>query len=292
MTRAAPLVTIGIPFFDEGRYLGDAVRSALAQTFTDFELLLVDDGSTDGSLEIARTFRDQRVRILSDGTRRRLPARLNEIVARARGSYVARMDADDVMHPCRLARELDVLQGDPRCDAVGTWAVLVDEAERPFAVLESSELPPSRATALERGIMAHATMLASRSWLMANRYDETLSRAEDRDLWCRTAEAARFEVVPECLYVVRLTPSDARFAGDYVVAQRENRRLYTKYGPAALGHLRTARLLLLSHAKTLAMLGALRAGLGDRVIHRRGRPPSARERALAEEALSAARQRA
>jgi glycosyltransferase involved in cell wall biosynthesis len=93
------LVTVGIPFYNEERYLADAIRSILAQSFSDFELVLVDDGSTDASRAIAQGFRDDRIRVLGDSRRRLLPARLNEIVANAKGALVARMDADDVSHP-------------------------------------------------------------------------------------------------------------------------------------------------------------------------------------------------
>ena len=67
-----PLVTVGLPFFDEQRHLGDAIRSVLAQSVTDFELLLVDDGSRDDSLAIARSFTDSRIRVIADGKRRHL----------------------------------------------------------------------------------------------------------------------------------------------------------------------------------------------------------------------------
>ena len=96
-------VTVGLPFFNARRTLEAAIRSVFAQTFPHWELLLVDDGSTDGSLEIARSVRDHRVRVFSDGKNRRLATRLNEIATEARAPLLARMDADDLMHPERLA---------------------------------------------------------------------------------------------------------------------------------------------------------------------------------------------
>jgi glycosyltransferase involved in cell wall biosynthesis len=282
-------VTVGLPFHDEARWLGDAIRSVLAQTMTDLELLLVDDGSTDGSLEIARSFTDPRIVVISDGERRHLPARLNEIVGLARADLVARMDADDVSHPARLERELAVLDADPECDAVGTWAVMVDDDERPFGLIEATPLPTTRGVALERGVMPHATMLARREWLLANPYDETLTRAEDRDLWCRTAESSKFRVVPEALYVVRTSAEDASFVPSYVIAQRQNREIVCRYGPGSLGLAWTGRAWLASHAKALTMRAAARVGLAGRIVRRRGRAPSEDERAMAAEALRMAR---
>ena len=287
-----PRVTVGLPFFDEQRHLGDAIQSVLAQSFRDFELLLVDDGSRDASLSIARSFADPRIRVIADGTRRHLPARLNEIVRQARAPYIARMDADDVMHPTRLARQLAILEASPSCDLVGTWAALVDGRGLVFAVIESGPLPPSPRAALVHGILSHATVVGRRAWFEANPYDETLTRAEDRDLWCRSATTAHFAVVPECLYVVRVDADKETFLKSYVEGQRQNRIIFRKYGPAIVGRLESSRLIALTHAKTLVMKVLMRAGLAERLLERRGRPPTARELALAHEALAAAAQRA
>jgi glycosyltransferase involved in cell wall biosynthesis len=291
MSERAPPVTVAIPFFDEERLLGDAIRSVLAQTERDFELLLVDDGSRDESLAVARSFRDPRITVFSDGERRHLPARLNEIAKRARGELVARMDADDVAHPDRLRAELEVLRGDPSIDAVGTWAGLVDGSGEPFAVAESASLPATAQTALERGVLAHASMVARRRWLLAHPYDEALTRTEDRDLWCRTVRTSKFAVVPRPFYVVRLA-EDAGSVAAYVEAQRQNRVILRKHGPSIVGWRRTARLVAAAHAKAVVMRAAGATGMVRRLIRRRGRPPTEEERATILEALAAAAQRA
>jgi glycosyltransferase involved in cell wall biosynthesis len=287
-----PRVTVGLPFFNEQRYLGDAIRSVLAQTFADFELLLVDDGSQDDSLAVARSFSDSRIRVLADGQRRHLPARLNQIVREARAPFVARMDADDLVHPTRLARQLAVLGADPCCDVVGTWAVLVDARRRVFAVSETAPLPPTPRQALVHGIVPHATVLGRRAWFVANPYDEMLTRAEDRDLWCRSVTSTRFCVVPECLYVVRVDIEKPTFLTSYVESQRQNCRIYARYGPAAVGRAETLALIASARAKSLAMIALDRLGLAERIVARRGRPPMPEEVTLAQEAFAAAAQRA
>jgi glycosyltransferase involved in cell wall biosynthesis len=286
-----PLVTVGLPFFDEQAHLGDAIQSVLRQSFTDFELLLVDDGSRDDSLAVARSFRDPRIQVIADGERRHLPARLNEIVRRARGKYVARMDADDVMHPTKLTRQLSVLDARPSCDVVGTWAALADGEGRPFAVIESAMPPLEPRSVLLRGAFAHPTVIGRRSWFLANAYDEALTRAEDRDLWCRTASTGHFALLPECLYVFRVDVDKRSFLSSYVEGQRQNRLIFEKYGPALVGRLETSRLIALTYAKTVVMKGLMRAGVAERLIRRRGRPPTAGELALAREALAVAAQR-
>src|SRR3954468_15780628 len=109
MVMASPRVTIGLPFVNSGETLPNAIRSVFAQTYDDWELILCDDGSTDISLEIARSVRDARVRVLSDGKNVGLPCRLNQIAAVARGEMLARMDADDLMHPNRIAAQVALL---------------------------------------------------------------------------------------------------------------------------------------------------------------------------------------
>jgi glycosyltransferase involved in cell wall biosynthesis len=284
------LVTVGLPFFDEERHLGDAIQSVLAQTFTDFELLLLDDGSLDGSLDVARSFRDPRITLIADGARRGLPARLNEIVRRAQSPYVARMDADDVMHPTRLARQLEVFEAQPAADVVGTWAALVAGTGEPFAAIEPP--PPTPSNALRYGVLAHPTILARRSWFIANPYDATLTRTEDRDLWCRTVSTSTFITVPECLYVFRVDIEKRSFVASYLEGQRQNRAIFRKYGPLIVGRWETTRLIAAAHAKSIVMRTVALAGLADRLIRRRGRPLTERERVLAREALAAGAQRA
>jgi glycosyltransferase involved in cell wall biosynthesis len=287
-----PAVTIAIPFHDEHRRLPGAIASVLAQSFTDFELLLVDDGSRDDSLAIARRVRDPRVTVITDGRRVHLAARLNEVARRARAPLVARMDADDVCHPERLARQIARLRDDPSCDAVGTWAALVDDHDVLLGISESADLPASPRVALERGLLAHATMVARREWLLANPYDERLTRAEDRDLWCRTVRTARFGVIREPLYVVRIEMREAEFVRKYVESQRQNRELFSRYGPAMVGSGRALRLRALSHAKSVVFRTAVATGLAARLVRRRGRPPTVAERRLVDEALRSSVQRA
>ncbi|MBX3233258.1 MAG: glycosyltransferase family 2 protein [Labilithrix sp.] len=285
----APLLSVGIPFLDEERLLAAAIRSVLAQTMSDFELLVIDDGSTDRSLEIARGFADPRIIVRSDGRRRHLATRLNEVTRHARGRYVARMDADDVAHPRRFEEQLRLLERDPACDAVGTWAGMIDEHAEPLAIIEASEhgLTPRRV--LEHGVMPHPTLLARREWFLAHPYDETLTRTEDRELWCRTAARTRFAIVPSPLYVLRVRPTEPSFVSDYVETQRQNCVLFRRYGPQMIGRTGTARAWLSAHGKSLVTRAAVALGAGDRLVRRRGRAPTAPERALIDEAVAAAR---
>ena len=269
MTR----ITVAIAFHDDDAHLAAAVRSILAQSFVDLEVLLLDDGSTDRSVTVARTFvHDPRVRVLVDGERRHLAARLNQALSIAKGELFARMDADDVSAPERLARQVAALDASPALDAVGTWAAMVDANEEAFGVIEAATEAPSSRSILERGLVAHATLLARTEWLRAQRYDESLHRAEDRDLWCRVGPAGRIGVVPELLYVVRIEPGRPAFLDDYRTGQRDLRRVILRHGPSAFlaaKSLAKEQIFRLGHA----------VGLGERLVRRRGRPITATESA-------------
>ncbi len=285
-----PRVTVGLAFLNEERHLAAAIRSVLGQTVEDLELILIDDGSSDGSLGMARMFaaEDARVRVVSDGARRGLPSRLNEIGRLARAPFVARMDGDDVMHPERLGAQLSRLGKDDRLDAVGTWAALVDESSRVFGIMASPEPSGLGCEILARGVFAHATMTARAAWVRANPYDEALTRAEDRDLWCRVGGTSRLSVVPDVLYVVRVSPDDTRFLPDYLAGQAQYRSVVLRHGPALAGWRTTARLVISSQAKSVAMRVLHAVGLSSSVVERRGRPPTEPELARAREALAQA----
>src|SRR5687768_7329955 len=107
-----PLVTIGLPFLNPGHRFEYALKSVFAQSFKDWELLLVDDGSTDQSLSIAERVNDPRVKYIHDGNNRGLPCRLNQITESASGRILIRMDADDLMHPTRVERLVHCLLED------------------------------------------------------------------------------------------------------------------------------------------------------------------------------------
>ncbi len=123
-----PEVTIAIPFYNAEAYFEMAILSVLSQTFVDFTLLLIDDGSTDSSLKIAEKYlSDKRVKIISDGKNINLGNRLNSIPAMTETTFLARMDADDIMHPQRIEKQINILKNNPEIDVLGTNAYSIDE---------------------------------------------------------------------------------------------------------------------------------------------------------------------
>lgn len=266
----APLVSIGIPFFNPGPFLVDAVRSVFAQTYSNWELILVDDGSQDGSLEIAQRINDPRVRVLSDGKNLGLVARLNQIAQEAKGEYLARMDADDLMHPERIARQVAFLQANPEVDLVDTGAIILHREGRLLGTRGLKPGLPSPRELLTWGGFLHASILAKRDWFLRHPYDPTYRRAEDRELFARVFMRTRFAHIPEPLYFYR-------FAGNvrlkaYLESYRSERKVLIKYGPEVVGYPLTLYLYVRSLVKSAVLLGLTAVGK-EQLAQRRAYKP-------------------
>ena len=122
------MITVGIPFHNDSLYLDQSIRSVFTQPYNNWCLILIDDGSTDGSLEIAKRYaKDPRVTIVSDGSNKKLAKRLNQIIDLAKTKYIARMDADDIMHTSRLEEQFEIMELNPDIDVLGSNAISIDE---------------------------------------------------------------------------------------------------------------------------------------------------------------------
>lgn len=209
--KALPLVTIAIPFYNNEHELPNAIRSILCQTFDDWELILIDDGSSDGSLKIAKSINDPRVMVISDGVNKKLPARLNQIVDLAKGEYIARMDADDLCSPDRIQKQLEVFRQDPSLDVVGTGVIFLDDDNVPMGKSIVKILHDEICATPHRLFrLCHASILARRSWYLQNRYDERARLVEDYKLWLESYEKSKFRNVPDFLYYYRSESSFSR----------------------------------------------------------------------------------
>ena len=133
-----PLVSIGLTFYNNARTLPDAIRSVFAQTLQDWELIIIDDHSTDGSLALCESIRDPRVRVYTDTERKGFVYQLNRMTALARGNYYARMDADDLMHPERLQRQIAYLEANRDIDLVDTSMYSMDQQCRAVGIREAA----------------------------------------------------------------------------------------------------------------------------------------------------------
>jgi len=195
-----PLVSIGMPVRNCERTLAFAIRSILWQTYSNWELLLIDDGSSDATLRIARSFADVRIKIWADGTPRGLPDRLNQAIELAQGEYFARMDGDDVAYPERIERQVNYLQQHPDIDLVGAWVIVFGSDGTPLGKRVSPETYTAICARPFAGFpIAHPTYMGRLEWFRRYRYRNEAIRCEDQDLLLRSYRFSRFANVPEIL---------------------------------------------------------------------------------------------
>ena len=181
-------VTVLMTVYNNAKYLREAVESILAQTFRDFEFLIIDDGSRDDSVEIIRGFNDRRIRLIVQEKNGGQTQTLNLGLKLARGRYIARMDADDIALPERLEKQFAFAQSaGPDFAAVGTGFVFVDSLARP---IYSPQLALERADMIWRLLftspLAHPSVLmAKEAVLGVGGYDTTFRYMQDQILWIR-----------------------------------------------------------------------------------------------------------
>lgn len=259
-----PLVTVGLSCFNEEAFVVHAVSSILAQTFEDWELIAIDDGSSDATADLLRKIRDPRVRVIVDGRHKGLAARLNEIAALAVGRYVARMDGDDVSHPRRLERQVDYLDAHPEIDVLGTGMAIIDRRGQ----VSGLRLLPEDAFASEEPLIAHATICCRKDWIRSHPYNERNPRCEDWELW-RSARRVAGRNLREPLYFYR--EFDSFRLGKYLGRQARMMKSHVREGKL--------KRLASSLFRSAVYSGAALAGLTETLIARRSAPLSQKERA-------------
>ena len=193
-----PYVTIAIPFYNSESFLEYAVLSVINQTYTDWELLLIDDGSTDSSLKIAKRYQSNKIRVISDGMNKGLVFRLNQSVELAQCTYYARMDADDIMHIDRIKTQIEFMTNHPDVDVVGSDIYTIDDKNNIIACATKGHIPytPIRS-------FSHPTIMGKTDWFRNNRYDSNYIRCEDSELWLRTYRYSVFRNITTPLLFYR-----------------------------------------------------------------------------------------
>ena len=205
-----PEITVLLPVRDGARTLALAMLSVLQQSFGDFELLLLDDGSADASPDIALGFGDPRVRLLRDGLKQGLAARLNQGIDAATGRYIARMDADDVCFPDRFARQVARLSAEAALDLVACRTLVFDDATGAATGLAPYRLSHEALCAQPWNgfYLVHPGWMGRADWFRRYRYRiPEVMRAEDQDLLLRAYPDSRYAVIDEILLGYRMGPT-------------------------------------------------------------------------------------
>lgn len=267
-----PVITVGLPVARETEaYVEQAIRSVLNQSFGDWELVIVADGSTPAMVRFLRTFTDPRIRVLTHETSAGLAARLNEIASVARGEFLARFDADDIMIPTRLAHQLKVLH-DSGADVISGRAVIIDESGTPVAATPAvTERVPVESMFASTPLI-HPTVFARTEWFRAHPYDASLLRCQDKALWITSAVDSIFFRDAERVLFYRVASDLDPLK--YARSARFERVIVRRLGPAIIGRRATLAVTARGWIKEKIVRFASMIGRGDAVMRRRYSPLS------------------
>ncbi len=200
MSSNTPLVSIGMSIRNCESTLGAALQSVVQQTYPHWELWLLNDGSTDGTLNVALQFSDPRIRLMTDCKNMGLAARLNQATGLAQGRYFARMDGDDICYPERFERQVAMLESRPDIDLLGSGAIVFTGSGQAMGRLP---LRLEHAEICRRPwagfYLAHPTWMGRTEWFKKHPYRQDALRAEDQDLLLRTYRYSHFATLPDIL---------------------------------------------------------------------------------------------
>ena len=189
MHMKLPEISIILPIHNAAKYLKDCIDSIINQSFTNFELLAIDDGSTDNSTQILESYSDNRINIHSKS--HNFISSLNWGIRNAKGKYLARMDADDIMHIDRLRIQYNIMQSDPRIDICSTWAKIFGDIPYSFKSNQClmGYIRHPLLFLLRNNFIFHPSTMIKRKFLTDNGLEyENYIHAEDYKLWVEAAK--------------------------------------------------------------------------------------------------------
>ncbi|WP_400190228.1 glycosyltransferase family 2 protein [Hymenobacter sp. B81] len=203
----APKVSVLLPVYNVGPYIRETITSILAQTFTDFELIVVDDLSTDNTVEVVQSFTDPRVQLLRNARNLGRAGTDNAGLEAVRGQYLAKMDGDDLCHPERLARQVAFLDQHPEVNMVGSWAQNFGASKYchhyPEQPADAQVLTLFTLPTANNAVMMHTSLFREQGMT----YDASLRQSEDYDFFVRYIRQIRLHNLQEALVYYRIPES-------------------------------------------------------------------------------------
>lgn len=185
---------ICIPVYNAELYIEKALDSIINQTYQDFDVLILDDGSTDKTEEICRKYEEnnENFSYINDGKNLGLPKRLNQSIKMCKHEYYCRMDADDIMLPKRIEMQVQYLNDNPEIDLIGSDAIVIDnEGNETGTIIVPPDLSNiSMLKVMTTTILVHPSVMGRSLWFKRNPYNERLERSQDRELWARTVKVS------------------------------------------------------------------------------------------------------
>lgn len=200
-----PTVTVLMPAYNAAKYIGEAISSILRQTWADFELLIVDNGSNDDTVPVIATFNDKRIRVIREPLRG-VAFALNTGLSEAKGNYIARFDADDICDPSRLEKQLEFLEKNKDYIACGSDAEYISEDGEHlfnFSCVGHTHEEIVQQLSIDCPIIHSAVMYRKQTVLEAGGYPADAHNFEDYLLWVHIAKNGKYYNIPEKLVTVR-----------------------------------------------------------------------------------------
>jgi glycosyltransferase involved in cell wall biosynthesis len=187
-----PRISIGLPVFNCEKYVSDCIKSILSQTFSDFELIIINDGSNDSSASVLSSFKDERIILINSDVRLGLIYRLNQLIDLSNGEFFVRMDADDIMLPYRLENQLYELSNEDKNVVSFSGAIIINEQGK---IIEETrpKIPKSKLDLFLGIYPTHPTVMAHIDWFRNYKYRSGMFRIEDFDLWYRSFKNTIFK---------------------------------------------------------------------------------------------------
>ena len=206
--KTSPKISVAMSVYNGEQYLALAIESILAQSFDDFEFLILDDGSSDGSAKLIDDFaaNDNRIRVIRRENKG-LVVSLNELIGVARAPLIARMDCDDIAKPERFAKQIAFLDANPDYGVVGTWIDNID-AQGQIVDIAGADHPTDHTQFMDRigqdTVLCHSSVMMRKEPLLAvGGYHQAFKHCEDFDLWLRLASVTKLCSLPERLMKYR-----------------------------------------------------------------------------------------
>ncbi|OQY47637.1 MAG: hypothetical protein B6242_04515 [Anaerolineaceae bacterium 4572_78] len=199
-----PTISVLMGVYNGEKYLAQAINSIFMQTFTDFEFIIIDDGSTDRTSEILSSYHDPRLKIFHQDNMG-LTKTLNKALGMAHGKYIARMDADDIAMPERFEKQVAFLDNRPEVGVLGTNGVFRDEIEKieTYPILLQTDLEIKQ-NLIKGNRFIHSSIMLRKSLLdKYGGYDERFTQAQDYALWIKLAPHTQFANLPDVLLIHR-----------------------------------------------------------------------------------------
>ncbi len=201
-----PLVSVVMSAYNAEKYIKEAIDSILGQTFTDFEFIIINDGSTDGTLKIIKSYKDPRI-VLISRKNKGLVASLNEGIERARGKYIARMDADDISMPERFEKQVEYLESHPEVGVVSSFVKMVDPDGNDIGIWQDDVATKTYEEItnmiVKKNCFSHPSVVIRTKIIKHYKY-RNIKAAEDYELWLRmVSDGIVLAKIPEFLYLYR-----------------------------------------------------------------------------------------